>query len=480
MRARTWGAAMLAALAVSCGAAEGREPLRVTLTFDDNLKDHLLIAAPELEKRGWRGTFNIVTDRVGARENALTWDDVRELVRRGHEITTHTKSHTNLVALLKAGRADLVRREFAESRDLIADKTGFAPRIMCSPYTAQNEETARICREEGLRQMSPVRRNFGEGSGDEVVKVVEDFLSCGEKRLDILHHGITVQGRGWRPFKDRAEFVRHLDLIARLEKEGKVIVTDYDGMVSDCALKAKAWPRHGVIALSFDDKDIGGWTKALPLFRKYGAKTTFCMSGPIGSNEVAFVRRAMSEGHELALHGLHHMDADTSCAKLGAEAYWRQEMEPQLAACRAAGIPVRSFAYPNCRHSPESDALFAAHGFTRLRGSIPGVNGPQPYDPKGAKLDQWKPLATFDPLYSPAVSYLTERNIANVIMGESYHTDIADILASMKRAGERGELLSIVSHSIAPDAKGISMKTEWLEEMLAAASDLGVIVRGLR
>ena len=27
-------------------------PVRVTLTFDDSLKDHLLIAAPLLEKRG--------------------------------------------------------------------------------------------------------------------------------------------------------------------------------------------------------------------------------------------------------------------------------------------------------------------------------------------------------------------------------------------------------------------------------------------
>ena len=467
-------------LAASCGAADVREPLRVTLTFDDNLKDHLLVAAPELEARGWRGTFNVITDKIGSDEKYLTWDDVRELVRRGHEVTTHCKTHPHLVDMLKAGRADEVRREIAESRDAIADRSGFTPRFMCPPYVQQNEETARICREEGLEQMSPVRRNFGEGSDGKVVDVVEDFIRRGEKRLDILHHGITAKGGGWKPFKDRAEFARHLDHIARLEKEGKVIVTDYDGMASDCALKAKAWPRHGVIALSFDDKHLEGWTKALPLFRKYGATTTFCMSGSIGSNEIAFVRRAMAEGHELALHGRHHMNADAECAKLGAERYWQAEMAPQLAACKTAGIPVRSFAYPNCRHNVETDALFFKHGFTRVRGSIFGVKGPQPHDPKGEKLDQWKPLATFDPMYAPAVSYLAERNIANVIMGESYHTDIADILASMRRAGERGELLSIVSHGIAPDAKRINMKTEWLERMLAAANDFGVIVRGLR
>ena len=462
-------------LSASCG-----EPLRVTLTFDDSLKDHLRVAAPELEKRGWRGTFNILTDKVGVGEKHLTWDDVRELVRRGHEVTTHTKSHPHLTDMLKAGRKEEVRREIADSRDLIADKTGFTPRFMCPPYCQQNAETERICREEGLRQMLHCRENFGKGNENEVEEDITRAISSGRRRLDILHHGITAAGGGWLPFADRAAFARHLDTIARLEREGKVIVTDYDGMASDCALKAKVWPRHGVIALSFDDKDLNGWTKALPLFKKYGAQATFCMFGPIGSNEIAFVRRAMADGHELALHGLRHQNADEAVAKVGAEKYWQGDVEPQLAACRAAGIPVRSFAYPNCRRTPETDALFFAHGFTRLRGSKPGVKSPNPYDPKGVKRDQWQPVATFDPVYVPAADYLTDCVLNNVIMGECYHTDIEDILSAIRRAGERGECLSIVSHAIGRNAKQINMKTEWLERMLSAAKDAGVIIRGLR
>ena len=113
-----------AALAVGCVSVETvaadagtkidpvqtNEPLRVALTFDDSLKDHLLIAAPMLEEHGWRGTFCIVTDWVGKDSSKLTWDDVRELVRRGHEIATHTKTHRNLVELLKADKGDEVRR----------------------------------------------------------------------------------------------------------------------------------------------------------------------------------------------------------------------------------------------------------------------------------------------------------------------------------------------------------------------------------
>ena len=105
---------------------------------------------------------------------------------------------------------------------------------------------------------------------------------------------------------------------------------------------------------------------------------------------------------------------------------------------------------------------------------------PNPHDPKGEKLDKWRPVATSDAVFVPSVRQLTSQLIGNVIMGESYHTDIEDIVRAMRRAGERAETLSIVSHGIKPDAKGISMKTEWLERMLSKAGACGVVVRGVR
>lgn len=194
-----------AALAVGCVSVETvaadagtkidpgqtNEPLRVALTFDDSLKDHLLIAAPMLEERGWRGTFCIVTDWVGKDSSKLTWDDVRELVRRGHEIATHTKTHRDLVDLLKAGKEDEVRRELDESVDVILRETGVAPRFMFSPGVHQNDETARICCEAGLRQTPAIRRNFGASNPDKVVSVVEGLIRSGKRRVDILHHGVS-------------------------------------------------------------------------------------------------------------------------------------------------------------------------------------------------------------------------------------------------------------------------------------------------
>lgn len=481
MKIRLAATAVLSVVLLGCPVSALAGPVRVALTFDDGNKDHLLIVAPMLEERGWRGVFNIVTDWIGRGERSLSWDDVRELIRRGHEVTTHTKSHPCLPALLAAGKADVVRRELTESCDKIVAETGFAPRFMCSPGVRQNEETDRICREVGLRQMIAQRYNFGSNNCEGVAWRVNDLIRRGETRADILHHGVAANEHGgWMAFKDRESFRRHLDTIARLEKEGKIVVTDYDGMVSDCALKARAWPHHGVVALSFDDHNLGDWERSFPLFAKYAARATFFMCGPIGAPEVDFMRKALAAGHEAGLHGLKHQNADAAVAAKGDEGYWRDEMEPQLGACHAAGIPIRSFAYPNCRRTEASDAVFFRHGFTRLRGSEKGVKNPNPHDPKGERLADWKPVATYDAMFYPAAEYLRRRNINNVIMGENYHTDIEDILKAMLRAGERAEVLSIVSHGISPDAKGISMKTEWLERMLSSASAAGVVVRGVR
>ena len=59
--------------------------------------------------------------------------------------------------------------------------------------------------------------------------------------------------------------------------------------------------------------------------------------------------------------------------------------------------------------------------------------------------------------------------------------NIRDYGGSVARAAEaaaRKEVLSITSHGISPDAKGINMKTDWLERILATAKESGLAVIG--
>lgn len=485
MKKFVWGL-MLMLLLVSAEWCVGEEagdlrkrPVRVALTFDDGSKDHIEIAAPMLEERGWRGTFNLITDRIGDKGH-LSWDDVKELICRGHEVVTHTKTHPNLVKLLKERGTDAVRREWAESRDAIVRNTGFAPRYACMPFGQENETIRTICREEGLEPFGRCRHNFGTGDEEKVGPWLEKCFSNGVVRVDAMCHGVTAgEGGGWHPFADRVAFAKYLDQIAALEKAGKVIVTDYAGMESDCALKAKVWPRHGIVSLSFDDRHMSSWRKAFPLFERYKAKATFFITGVISTNEIKFARRALAAGHEVGLHGRNHWNADKKLSEMGAAAYWTQEVEPQLSAFCAAGIPIRSYGYPNNRRDDRTDAFFMTNGFTRLRGNMSGVRSPNPHGSRRGD-GKWMPITICDAMFVPAATFLNRQLVSCVCIGEKYGTDIDDVLSAVARAGERGELLALVSHGIKPGARGINAKTEWIEKILSSAAGAGVIVRGVR
>ena len=67
----------------------------IVITIDDGTVDHYEIAAPTLEKYGMRGIFNIIGSRVG-QPGYMTWDQLRDLVKRGHELGNHTWTHPNL------------------------------------------------------------------------------------------------------------------------------------------------------------------------------------------------------------------------------------------------------------------------------------------------------------------------------------------------------------------------------------------------
>ena len=65
----------------------------VSLTFDDGCKSQLFLGLSALEKRGYKGTFFLVSNSVTA------WDPWRNAARSGHEIGSHTKTHPRLTKL---------------------------------------------------------------------------------------------------------------------------------------------------------------------------------------------------------------------------------------------------------------------------------------------------------------------------------------------------------------------------------------------
>src|SRR5205807_1261991 len=98
------------------------------LTFDDGGAS-ALIAADALERRGWRGHFFITTGRI-ATKGFLGPDEIRELVRRGHSVGSHSHSHPTYMAALTPQE---IEREWRESRLALGEIIGEPPSTAAVP-----------------------------------------------------------------------------------------------------------------------------------------------------------------------------------------------------------------------------------------------------------------------------------------------------------------------------------------------------------
>ena len=65
----------------------------VMITFDDSRVEHSAIAAPVLEKQGFRGAFFIMTITYN-KKNYMTTEQIAQLAKAGHTVGLHTWDHT--------------------------------------------------------------------------------------------------------------------------------------------------------------------------------------------------------------------------------------------------------------------------------------------------------------------------------------------------------------------------------------------------
>lgn len=117
----------------------------VAITFDDCYYDNLA-AARVLADFGLPATFFVPTGYVGtertfpwdaglARMPNLGWDDVREMVRMGFEVGSHTVSHANLGEV----EEDRAREELTTSRAVLERELGRPVRWFAYPFGGPND-----------------------------------------------------------------------------------------------------------------------------------------------------------------------------------------------------------------------------------------------------------------------------------------------------------------------------------------------------
>lgn len=114
----------------------------IGLTFDDGYEDFLSTALPILKSLGFSATVFVVAGRLGEENDwehrggsrpklkLLGAEGIREVVRQGMEVGSHTVSHPRLSGL----KTEMMDREVGGSREIISDITGSPVDGFCYPY----------------------------------------------------------------------------------------------------------------------------------------------------------------------------------------------------------------------------------------------------------------------------------------------------------------------------------------------------------
>lgn len=124
----------------------------VAITFDDGCETDLITAAPVLLAAGFQATFYLVADWVGMRGH-LSGSQVRELVRLGFEVGSHSVTHAFLPTL----STNKVRHELVESKKRLEQITGDVVQHFSCPGGACDDRVAQLAQEAGYITLATSR-----------------------------------------------------------------------------------------------------------------------------------------------------------------------------------------------------------------------------------------------------------------------------------------------------------------------------------
>jgi len=130
----------------------------VVITFDDGLNCFWHNALPDLLEHNYRSVIFVVTGFVGQKNHwdyygrfnhchHLSWRELRQLIKEGFEIGSHTHTHRGLTSCSRRQ----IRFELSYSKKLLEDKLGVPIHYLSYPFGRFNKIVKRIVEEEGYR-----------------------------------------------------------------------------------------------------------------------------------------------------------------------------------------------------------------------------------------------------------------------------------------------------------------------------------------
>jgi len=227
------------------------KPALISLTFDDGLRCQFEQAVPILDEYGFPGTFFLVanTDPIftdGIVENGgfkwrkIAWDAddiqlLKGMVKRGHEIGSHTVSHKGQLivadpALEATESKRLIERWMETEIPSFCYPFYWTIRHLKQPAINAGYQQARVGAQ-GSYYTSPDSIDWFAVDCRQIMRTGEIVSTWVKPRYwhVLTFHGIGSAQDGWEPVTE-TEFARQIKELAKLRESGAIeVVTFKDG-----------------------------------------------------------------------------------------------------------------------------------------------------------------------------------------------------------------------------------------------------------
>ena len=139
--------------------------------------------------------------------------------------------------------------------------------------------------------------------------------------------------------------------------------------------------KNGGVVITFDDKSVFEWSLADSLLKEHNWKATFCVSqiNKLTTYEIQELHDLQNAGHEIAGHGLNHLNSVDYINDHGVESYLNEEIISMIEFMDKKSFMVNSFAYPFGSHNEEIDSVLLEY-FKIIRGTTYGIKDPSEQD----------------------------------------------------------------------------------------------------
>ncbi|MHA6247659.1 polysaccharide deacetylase family protein [Pontibacter sp. CAU 1760] len=151
----------------------------IMLTFDDTNLDQYTVAAPELEKHGFKGVFFVMTVAIG-KPRYMSREQLKELSDRGHAIGSHTWDHQNV----KKISGEQWHTQVEKPKQVLEEITGKPVTYFAYPFGLWNKEVIPELKSRGMEAAFQLSTNQDD---EEPLYTIRRHIASGYWDAPTLH-----------------------------------------------------------------------------------------------------------------------------------------------------------------------------------------------------------------------------------------------------------------------------------------------------